>query len=71
MLRRQQNVVFEELQERYQAFLPSSLVTSDELASIYKEDAFSVILMPDDIPQNQEEFKEMGIVCSTLGPFVW
>lgn len=44
-------VVCEELQERYQAFVPASLATSEELASIHKEDTF-LMLMPEDMPAN-------------------
>ena len=58
-IRRNNRVVCEELQERYQAFLPSSLVTSEELASIHKEDIFSM-LMPEDIPANLKPRKVLG-----------
>ena len=59
-IQKNNRVVCEELQERYQAFLPSSLVTSDELASIHKEDALSLILMPDDVPANLKPRKVLG-----------
>lgn len=42
-----------------QAFLPSSLVTSEQLASIHKEDAF-LMLMPEDIPANIKPKKVLG-----------
>ena len=59
-IRKNNRVVCVELQERYQAFLPSSLVTSEELASIHKEDAFSLMLMPEDIPANLKPRKVLG-----------
>ena len=59
-IRKNNRAVCVELQERYQAFLPSSLVTSEELASIHKEDAFSLMLMPEDIPANLKPRKVLG-----------
>lgn len=59
-IQKNNRVVCEELQERYQAFLPRSLVTADELASVHKEDAFSLILMPDDVPANLKPRKVLG-----------
>ena len=59
-IQKNNRVVCEELQERYQAFLPSSLVTAEELASIHEEDAFSLILMPDDVPANLKPRKVLG-----------
>ena len=52
VIRQNNRVVCEELQERYQAFVPDSLATSEELASIHKEDTFSLMLMPEDMPAN-------------------
>ena len=59
-IQKNNRVVCEEVQERYQAFLLSSLVTAEELASIHKEDTFSLILMPDDVRANLKPRKVLG-----------
>ena len=59
-IRQNNRVVCEELQERYQAFVPDSLVTSDELVSMHKEDTFSLMLMPEDMPANLKPRKVLG-----------